>query len=53
LGCDASQGYYMSRPLSAEALDEWLKTSPWAQEKMNTSNAYSGAERRNNERVQE
>jgi diguanylate cyclase (GGDEF)-like protein len=50
LGCDASQGYFMSRPLSAEMLDEWLKTSHWAQEKMDISSGYSGAERRNSER---
>ncbi len=50
LGCDASQGYYMSRPLSAEALDEWLKTSSWAQEKIATNSAYGGAERRKSER---
>lgn len=24
LGCDHSQGYYLSRPLSGKALDEWL-----------------------------
>jgi diguanylate cyclase (GGDEF)-like protein len=34
LGCDASQGYYMSRPLTAQALDEWITTSPWAKEKI-------------------
>ena len=30
LGCDASQGYFMSRPLAVEVLDEWLLTSKWA-----------------------
>lgn len=30
LGCDAAQGYYMSRPLSAEKFSEWLTHSPWA-----------------------
>jgi len=40
LGCDASQGYYMSRPLTVAALDEWLVTSAWATEnaKSSTSN---------------
>ncbi|MHB8415724.1 MAG: putative bifunctional diguanylate cyclase/phosphodiesterase [Acidiferrobacteraceae bacterium] len=28
-GCDEAQGYYMSRPLRADALTEWLRTSPW------------------------
>lgn len=30
LGCDAAQGYFMSRPLSAEKFSEWLNHSPWA-----------------------
>ncbi len=30
LGCDAAQGYYMSRPLSAEKFADWLTHSPWA-----------------------
>jgi EAL domain-containing protein (putative c-di-GMP-specific phosphodiesterase class I) len=29
LGCDVAQGYYMSKPLTAEALDTWLATSPF------------------------
>ena len=29
LGCDAAQGYYMSRPLSSEDLLKWLRESPW------------------------
>lgn len=29
LGCDAAQGYYMSRPLSPEDLVTWLRESPW------------------------
>lgn len=29
LGCDAAQGYYMSRPLSADDLLKWLCESPW------------------------
>lgn len=30
LGCDHSQGFYMSKPLPAEKLHAWLKESPWA-----------------------
>lgn len=29
LGCDAAQGYFMSKPLTAENLLEWIRTSPW------------------------
>ena len=29
LGCDDAQGYYMSRPLSADGFAEWLQQSPW------------------------
>ena len=29
LGCDAAQGYYMSRPLSPDDLLKWLRESPW------------------------
>ena len=28
LGCDQAQGYYMSRPLPAAALDDWLRERP-------------------------
>ena len=28
-GCDEAQGYYMSRPIPAEALTRWLSESPW------------------------
>ena len=27
LGCDAAQGYYLSRPLPADALEEWFAAS--------------------------
>jgi len=30
MGCDVAQGYYMSRPLPADALARWLRDSPWA-----------------------
>ena len=29
LGCDDGQGYYMSRPLTADGLTEWIQQSPW------------------------
>ncbi len=29
LGCDAAQGYHLSRPLPAEALTHWLRESAW------------------------
>jgi diguanylate cyclase (GGDEF)-like protein len=30
LGCDVSQGYFMSKPLPADKLITWLKESPWS-----------------------
>lgn len=30
LGCDVAQGYYISRPVSVSALNEWLGNSTWA-----------------------
>ena len=30
LGCDSAQGYYMSRPLSAEKFIDWINESPWS-----------------------
>jgi diguanylate cyclase (GGDEF)-like protein len=29
LGCDAAQGYHMSRPLPAPEMTDWLLESPW------------------------
>lgn len=29
LGCDAAQGYYISRPISPDDLAAWLPRSPW------------------------
>lgn len=29
MGCDAAQGYYMSRPLPVAEFTCWLKESPW------------------------
>ena len=29
LGCDSAQGYYMSRPVTAEKFLEWLQESQW------------------------
>jgi len=29
MGCDSAQGYYMSKPLSAEKFLEWMQSSPW------------------------
>ena len=29
LDCDEAQGYYLSRPLPVEALEQWMKGSPW------------------------
>ena len=46
LGCDASQGEYMSRPMTHTALDEWMTISTWAKEKVRTSASHPGVERR-------
>jgi diguanylate cyclase (GGDEF)-like protein len=35
LGCDQAQGYYMSRPLRAADLTQWLTESPWGRAEMN------------------
>ncbi len=29
LGCDAVQGYYISKPMSAEKFSQWIERSPW------------------------
>lgn len=46
LGCDASQGYYMSRPMTASAMDGWMKASVWAKEKENIQASIPFVERR-------
>jgi len=33
-GCDAAQGYYMSKPMPAADLTRWLKESPWGMNKV-------------------
>ena len=33
LGCDTAQGYHMSRPISADKLNEWLEESHWGHDK--------------------
>ncbi len=33
LGCDAAQGFYISRPLTVPELTRWLRESPWGLEK--------------------
>jgi diguanylate cyclase (GGDEF)-like protein/PAS domain S-box-containing protein/excisionase family DNA binding protein len=30
MGCDVAQGYYLSRPLPAAAVADWLRAAPWA-----------------------
>ena len=30
LECDKAQGYYISEPLGAEALEDWLRNSSWS-----------------------
>lgn len=30
MGCDSAQGYFMSKPLSADQFMEWVLNSPWA-----------------------
>jgi diguanylate cyclase len=37
LGCDEAQGYYISRPLPAPELTQWLTESPWGLVDMNPS----------------
>lgn len=36
LGCDAAQGYYLSKPLPAGELLDWLRTSPWADDEQHS-----------------
>ena len=30
MGCDVAQGYYLSRPLPAAQLEQWLREAQWA-----------------------
>jgi diguanylate cyclase (GGDEF)-like protein len=30
MGCDSAQGYFMSKPLSAENFMDWMLSSPWS-----------------------
>lgn len=48
LGCDASQGFYMSQAMTAAEIDAWLISSDWAQAKEVTHPAYPVIERRQN-----
>jgi len=48
LGCDASQGFYLSRPMTAAELDKWVISSDWAQEKNIAPASYPGLDRRKN-----
>ncbi|TDI13954.1 MAG: EAL domain-containing protein [Acidobacteria bacterium] len=45
MGCDVGQGYYFSRPLPAEALSEWLRTSAWSLKKRAVGGASAAAVR--------
>jgi EAL domain-containing protein (putative c-di-GMP-specific phosphodiesterase class I) len=51
LGCDASQGFYMSRPLTVADLDDWLKHSAWAKEMEKRPASFAGIERRKSVRT--
>jgi EAL domain-containing protein (putative c-di-GMP-specific phosphodiesterase class I) len=37
MGCDAAQGYFISRPLPMEELTRWLCESPWGLNKNQTA----------------
>ncbi len=42
LKCDYAQGYYLSRPLPAQELIEWLHNSAWAESNDNTNGVDCG-----------
>lgn len=35
LGCDSAQGYCMSRPIPADQVQEWVRSSPWNTTRVN------------------
>ncbi|MFZ5507510.1 MAG: EAL domain-containing protein [Pseudomonadota bacterium] len=39
LGCDLAQGYLISKPIPAEALEKWFRESHWAQRAVGSSAA--------------
>ena len=39
LGCDLAQGYLISKPIPAEALEKWFRESHWAQGAVGSSAA--------------
>lgn len=43
LGCDLAQGYYMSKPLPAEELTEWLRSSKFNAQQTITDSAVAVA----------
>jgi len=46
LGCDAGQGNFISRPLTADELQVWLRQSSWAQNKKSPARGLGRAARR-------
>jgi diguanylate cyclase (GGDEF)-like protein len=36
IGCHIGQGFYFSRPIPPQALEEWIETSPWGIKKSRT-----------------
>ena len=42
LGCDLAQGYYLSRPMPAEEVEQWLRTGPLGAASGAASGAFPG-----------